>query len=213
MNNRLQLNKYLTPEENVDQENKEVVEHSKPREVQVTSIDRGKVGEFLAKTLIEALRREEFEFIDNPESNGEINPIFKDIRVVSTEDINNDLIGAINFAKGGNLLVTDLVEAETPSEKMFLSQTEDLNTYNSGLKGSIVSHVKEEIAKDMEEELSSIEKPIEAQEDLFKDKDIGDEYEHEGQQSTILYKDRLIALIRIQGETITHLVIDRTKGE
>lgn len=111
-----EMNKYLpkeegTTEDNIESKGKEV------KEVKIAKLGERSASEVIAKALIEALRKEDIELIERPKDSG--NGVFSNIKIVSTEDINTDFRGAVNFIDDNDIVVTDMNLPNTTNERMF----------------------------------------------------------------------------------------------
>lgn len=112
-----EMSKYLPeettqPELPTDDPTKKVT-----KEVKIAKLGDKSASEIIAKALIEALRREDIELIQKPNDAG--NSIFNKVKIISTEDINNNFKGVMSDVNEGDIIVSDLFIPKTSQEEMF----------------------------------------------------------------------------------------------
>lgn len=128
---KFQMSNYL-PEEDIqsDLPTDDPVEKA-TKEVKVAKLGEKSASEVIAKALIEVLRREDIELMRRPDDTG--NGIFSRVKIISTEEINNDLKGVLSDLNEDDIIVTDMFIPKTRGEEMFDASIADTNiqVYNN----------------------------------------------------------------------------------
>lgn len=169
-------------------------ELGKKVEVKISKLSETTVSEYIAKILNKAFEKEDIDAIDVPNEEGvaSISDKLKEIRVVSTEDINNDLKGALEYVKGGDLVIHNNRHPTTTEEIIFANRVED----NPNIHNDVVSYIKSNAFKETfdtyKTEQSFVDTPV--VEDL--QLEVGDTHTHEGKECVVVYRDIYIYLLK-----------------
>lgn len=208
-----EMNKYLPKEEgntedNIESKGKEV------KEVKIAKLGERSASEVIAKALIEALRKEDIELIEKPKDSG--NGVFSNIKIVSTEDINNDFRGAVNFIDDNDIIVTDMSLPNTTNERMFddlINEKGNVVYRDLGKAASElydrVEGVIPEVHDDTTQDLSNEDIKLQ---DLFP----GDKVPVDGIMHEVVFRDSYIIVFREETQhpctKENYLVVDCPKG-
>lgn len=160
---------------------------SSKKEIKLSSVKNTPVSEIVAKALNEAFAITGMELIHQGELTN--NTLFKDIKVISVEDINNDLPGSILALQDSDLVFMDMKMPKTQQEKMFDLHVEENQSKVFNNPNSLAEHIKNEFAK-----MGKLDQP----KDIF-DSNIGDVIEYEGHNYLVVYKDANVLIIKLHG--------------
>lgn len=123
--NNFQLSKYYDQDgTEVPKEKAKEDTQKKVKQISVGIVGKDKASGFVAKALIKALKRTDLEVLEvetEPK-----NTIFTNIKVVSTEGINDPDFDASSI-KEGDVVLTDMILPGTLREKMFRADLDDKN--------------------------------------------------------------------------------------
>ena len=188
------------------------------KEIQITSLKDEKGTAIVAKALIQALRKDDIDMLDINERNDRI---FKEIKVVTEEDVKDSIADSTKFALEGNADViimpgvTKLDEGQVllnnleGKENVYIGPDEYYE--KSGLseftEENVISMDADNFAKDDAEELIRIIKEEEqlSMEELtvIKDKGLTEERYRVGdttEHGVIVFVDQLVVLFRKENE-------------
>lgn len=191
---KFDLDKYLPTQEDVVNEDESPIEtptEKQTKEVKIAKLGKDSASEVIAKALVEALRREDIELIQKPQESS--NGIFDNVKIVSTEEINNNLKGVLGELSEDDIIVTDMFLPETMEEEMF-----DVTVNESGIK---IYNNLDKAAKALASiSRSQVEEPVGNEENTL-ELDLsnyfpGDKVDLNGISHEVVFRDSYVILLR-----------------
>lgn len=182
------------------------------KEVKIAKLGEKSASEVIAKALIEALRREDIELIQKPDDSG--NGIFSHVKIISTEDINNNFKGVMTDVNEGDIIVSDMFIPKTREEEMFDATVNesDITYFNNTEKAA------KALINKLKANMKSVEsEPVEGYEGIeLRNLFPGDKVPIDGFMYEVVFRDSYVILFREETQHPTnkdnYLLVDCPKG-
>lgn len=172
------------------QEGLKEVDDNKKVDIKISKMSNNTVSEMMCGILNKALRIEDIATVNYPDEDGKNNnSVIKDIRIVSTEDINNDLKGTMEFIGNADVVIHNNRTPSTPEEVIFAARVEG----NPNIHSDVVQYVNENKV----EETNFTEEPIiNEQTNQYSSLEVGDEVNYEEEACVVVFKDSDVCVFK-----------------